>query len=90
MRKLLERIEKKIQLRLLHENIQHMVLFHGSPKKFDVFKTPTSLSKMDVTKGGVVYLTNDYNAAAKYAGKGGFVYTVKAKNMEFLDLMILI
>jgi hypothetical protein len=32
---------------------------------------------MDVTKGGVVYLTEDRDVARRYAGKGGYVYEVE-------------
>lgn len=53
-----------------------MILYHGSPKKFSEFKTPTGLSEWDVTKGGVVYLTEDREVAKKYAGEGGYVYSV--------------
>lgn len=57
-----------------------MRLFHGSPRKFDSFVTPTGLSEMDVTKGGVVYLTEDRDVASRYAGKDGYVYTVESSN----------
>lgn len=55
-----------------------MKLFHGSPRKFESFLTPTGLSEMDVTKGGVVYLTEDRDVARRYAGKDGYVYEVDA------------
>lgn len=54
-----------------------MTLYHGTDRKFDKFKTPNDISKMDVTKGGVVYLTNDINKAKKY---GQFIAVVNCNN----------
>lgn len=54
------------------------MLYHGSPRRFETFKTPTGRSVMDVTVGGVVYLTADRSVASKYAGPGGYIYTVAA------------
>ncbi len=47
-------------------------LYHGTPTRFDAFRTPTGLSAMDVIRGGVVYFLDTYEAAKRYA-KGGFV-----------------
>lgn len=55
-----------------------MILYHGTQQKFDRFKTPTGLEVMDVTRGGVVYLTEDYDVAKRYAKQGGYVATVEA------------
>lgn len=49
------------------------VLYHGTKKKFDKFKTPTEVEKMDVMKGGVIYFTSDIQTAKKYAGPDGYV-----------------
>jgi hypothetical protein len=48
-------------------------LYHGTKRTFEKFKTPTGLEKMDVIKGGVVYLTSDITVAKKYAGANGYV-----------------
>ena len=48
------------------------VLYHGTRKKFDKFKTPTGAEKMDVMKSGIIYLTSDIQTAKKYAGPNGY------------------
>jgi hypothetical protein len=48
-------------------------LYHGTKKTFDKFETPTGREEVDVTKGGVVYLTSDIEVAKKYAGPNGYV-----------------
>lgn len=55
-------------------------LYHGTKEKFDTFKTPTNLEKMDVTKGGVIYLSSDINVAKKYAGPHGYVCIAEVEN----------
>lgn len=58
-----------------------MTLFHGTTNPpFDSFKTPTGLEKMDVTRGGVVYLTDQAEVASKYAGETGWVAEVQVEN----------
>ena len=54
-----------------------MTLYHGSKELFSSFETPTKTSVMDVTKGGVVYLTESESVARKYS-QGGYIYTVEA------------
>ena len=49
------------------------VLYHGTKEKFNRFKTPTGVEKMDVMKGDVIYFTSDIAAAKKYAGPNGYV-----------------
>ena len=60
-----------------------MKLYHGSNSRFTKFVTPTGADVLDVTSGGVVYLTDNYDVAVKYATstaakKGGspVVYTI--------------
>lgn len=55
-----------------------MKLYHGSPACFSAFRTPTGREEMDVTRGGVIYLTECKKTAQKYAGRHGYVYTVAA------------
>jgi len=55
------------------------LLFHGTEKKFDNFKTPTGLEKMDVTKGGAIYFTSSLETAKKYAGPNGYVCMAEVK-----------
>jgi len=63
-------------------------LYHGTSNSFKNFQTPTGVEKMDVTSGGVVYLTESYSDAKKYAladkKKRGslhaYVHTVESKN----------
>ena len=62
-----------------------MALYHGSTVKFDRFKTPTGLELMDITKGGVVYLTSDIEVARKYAGKGGYIAIVEGEVVSYKD-----
>ncbi len=54
------------------------MLYHGSPVYFNHFRTPTGCEVMDVTSGGVIYLTEDIKVARKYAGRRGYVYEVSA------------
>lgn len=56
-----------------------MILYHGSPKKFVSFRTPTGRDELDVTTGGVIYLTSDKEVARKYAGKDGFICILNIK-----------
>ena len=62
-----------------------MKYYHGSKKKFSNFRTPTGVEVMDVTKGGVVYLTSDINVARRYAGNGGYVATVTGDVVSYRD-----
>lgn len=48
-------------------------LYHGTKKTFEKFKTPTGLEELDVTKGGVIYLTSNILKAKKYAGPNGYI-----------------
>ena len=49
------------------------VLYHGTKDRFDKFRTPTGVEKMDVMEGGVIYFTSDIATAKKYAGPNGYV-----------------
>lgn len=62
-----------------------MVYYHGSKTKFNNFRTPTGVEVMDVTAGGVVYLTSDRNVAARYAGRNGFVATVSGNVVPYKE-----
>lgn len=53
-----------------------MRLYHGTNRKFDEYRTPTCRDILDVTVGGVVYMTSDINVARKYAGQKGHVLSV--------------
>lgn len=55
-----------------------MELYHGSDiSNIHHLCTPTGAEVMDVTVGGVVYLTDTPEAAARY---GRYVYTVEVAN----------
>jgi len=55
------------------------ILYHGTKKRFEDFKTPTGQEKMDVKEGGVVYLTSDLQTAKRYAGQRGYVCIAEVK-----------
>ena len=53
-----------------------MILYHASPRQLPVgecLRTPTGASAMDVTAGGVVYLTGTPEACERY----GTVYAIE-------------
>lgn len=55
------------------------ILYHASKKELPIggsLKTPTGRSEMDVTKGGVVYLTEYPEQCKRY----GDVYEIEVKN----------
>lgn len=52
--------------------------YHGSPKRFTEFDVNADkLNRGSNPKG--VYLTTDKELAREFAGKGGYIYTVKPK-----------
>lgn len=61
----------------IDEDTGKYILFHGSPRgNIESFETPTGNEEMDVTTGGVIYLSSDQSAATKYSKNGGAVYEV--------------
>lgn len=54
-------------------------LYHGTSKTpFSDFRTPTGRDDWAITEGGVVYLTDDMNVAARYAGPAGNIAVITA------------
>ena len=56
-----------------------MILYHGSSKLFNFFRTPTGAEEMDVVKGGVIYFLASRDEALRLYGRKGYVYTVDVK-----------
>lgn len=56
-----------------------MILYHGTQANLPIdesLRTPTGNSEMDVTRGGVIYLTDNSQACQRY----GNVYEIAVSN----------
>lgn len=76
----MSRNKSEIEPEYLPETDQYR-MYHGTKSVFGEFKTPTLNEEMDVTRGGVIYLTSDIEEAKKYAGPKGYVRIARTTDM---------
>lgn len=64
---------REVPLQFSEDDRKRAILYHGTKRNIEEFRTPTGLEKMDVTQGGVIYFTSDIQTAKRYAGPNGYV-----------------